>query len=106
MPQAYVKPYVKRHKNEAADAEAICEAVTRASMRFVATKRPEQQNGLMLHRQQAVVINAIRALLAEVWHCRAGWTKPLSSTQLGGMAPVFRLRLIEAQHRCHTDDRR
>jgi transposase len=41
MPPAYVKPYVKRQKNNAADAEAICEAVTRAKMRFVATKTPE-----------------------------------------------------------------
>ena len=72
MPPAYVKPYVKRHKNDAADAEAICEAVTRANMRFVATKTPEQQSGLMLHRtrhlfirQQTAVINAIRAHLAE-----------------------------------------
>jgi transposase len=43
MPPAYVKPYVKRHKNDAVDAEAICEAVTRPNMRFVATKTPEQQ---------------------------------------------------------------
>src|SRR5262249_7017973 len=50
MPPAYVKPYVKRHKNDAADAEAICEAVTRANMRFVATKTVEQQSCLMLHR--------------------------------------------------------
>ena len=48
MPAAYVKPYVKRQKNDAADAEAICEAVTRANMRFVATKTPEQQSCLML----------------------------------------------------------
>jgi transposase len=46
MPPAYVKPYVKRQKNDAADAEAICEAVTRANMRFVATKSPEQQGCL------------------------------------------------------------
>ncbi len=72
MPPAYVKPYVKRHKNDAADAEAICEAVTRANMRFVETKTPEQQSCLMLHRtrhlfirQQTAVINAIRAHLAE-----------------------------------------
>jgi transposase len=44
MPPAYVKPYVKRHKND--DAEAICEAVTRPNMRFVATKTPEQQSCL------------------------------------------------------------
>src|SRR6266498_3492091 len=55
MPPAYVKPYVKRHKNDAADAEAICEAVTRANMRFVATKTPEQQSCLMLHRTLAVI---------------------------------------------------
>ncbi len=72
MPPAYVKPYVKRQKNDAADAEAICEAVSRANMRFVATKTPEQQSCLMLHRtrhlfirQQTAVINVIRAHLAE-----------------------------------------
>jgi transposase len=72
MPPAYVKPYVKRQKNDATDAEAICEAVSRATMRFVETKTPEQQGCLMLHRtrhlfirQQTAVINAIRAHLAE-----------------------------------------
>jgi transposase len=73
MPPAYVKPCVKRQKNDATDAEAICEAVTRANMRFVATKTPEQQSGLVLHRtrhlfirQQTAVINAIQAHLAEL----------------------------------------
>ena len=72
MPPAYVKPYVKRHKNDAIDAEAICEAVTRPNMRFVATKTREQQSFMTLHRtrhlfirQQTSVINAIRAHLAE-----------------------------------------
>ena len=72
MPPVYVKPYVKRQKNDAADAEAICEAVTRPNMRFVATKTAEQQSCLTLHRtrhllmrQQNSVINAIRAHLAE-----------------------------------------
>src|ERR1700735_64402 len=72
MPPAYVKPYVKRQKNDMADAEAICEAVTRTNMRFVPTKTAEQQSGLVLHRarhlfirQQTSVINAIRAHLAE-----------------------------------------
>src|SRR6201988_2266207 len=72
MPAAYVKPYVKRQKNDATDAEAICEAVTRANMRFVETKTPEQQSCLMLHRtrhlfirQQTSVINAIRAHLTK-----------------------------------------
>src|ERR1700745_570218 len=50
MPPSYVKPYLKRQKNDAADAEAICEAVMRPSMRFVETKTAEQQSCLMLHR--------------------------------------------------------
>jgi transposase len=72
MPPAYVKPYVKRQKNDASDAEAICEAVARPNMRFVPTKTVEQQSCLMLHRarhlfirQQTAVINSIRAYLAE-----------------------------------------
>ncbi len=72
MPPAYVKPYVKRQKNDATDAEAICEAMRRPTMRFVETKTPEQQSCLMLHRarhlfirQQTAVVNAIRAHLAE-----------------------------------------
>ena len=72
MPPRYVKPYVKRNKNDAADAEAICEAVTRPNMRFVPIKTPEQQSVLMLHRtrqlfgrQRTSLINAIRAHMAE-----------------------------------------
>jgi len=72
MPPAYVKPYVKRQKNDAADAEAICEAVQRPSMRFVPIKSPEAQAGMVLHRtrhlfvrQMTAVGNAIRAHLAE-----------------------------------------
>ncbi len=72
MPARYVKPYVKRNKNDAADAEAICEAVTRPTMRFVEIKTPEQQSVLMLHRtrqlfvrQRTMLINAFRAHLAE-----------------------------------------
>ena len=72
MPPRYVKPYVKRNKNDAADAEAICEAVRRPTMRFVPVKTPEQQSVLMVHRsrelfirQRTTLINAIRAHLAE-----------------------------------------
>ncbi len=72
MPAHYVKPYVKRNKNDAADAEAICEAVTRPNMRFVAVKGPEQQSLMMVHRtrallvrQRTMVVNAMRAHLAE-----------------------------------------
>jgi transposase len=72
MPPRYVKPYVKRNKNDAADAEAICEAVTRPTMRFVPVKTVDQQSVLMLHRtrqlfirQRTMLINSIRAHLAE-----------------------------------------
>src|SRR6187399_810619 len=89
MPPAYVKPYVKRQKNDATDAEAICEAVTRANMRFVPTKTPEQQSCLVLHRtrhlfirQQTAVINSIRAYLAE----------------FGIIAPVGRKGVTELLH--------
>lgn len=72
IPPAYVKPYVKRQKNDAADAEAICEAVTRPSMRFVPVKSAERQSILVLHRtrdllmrQRTMLLNAIRGHLAE-----------------------------------------
>jgi transposase len=72
MPPRYVKPYVKRNKNDMADAEAICEAVTRPTMRFVAIKTPDQQSVLVLHRtrhlfvrQRTMLINSLRAHLAE-----------------------------------------
>src|ERR1700756_6068890 len=98
MPPAYVKPYVKRHKNDATDAEAICEAVTRANMRFVAIKTPEQQSCPILHRtrhllirQQTSVINAIRAHLAE----------------FGIVAPVGRQGMEELLHIvADTNDKR
>jgi transposase len=107
MPPAYVKPYVKRQKNDAADAEAICEAVTRANMRFVATKTPEQQSCLMLHRtrhlfirQQTAVIDSIRAHLAEF-----GMVAPVGRNgveellgivaALGGQLRVLKARILE-----------
>jgi transposase len=73
MPAKDVKAYVKRNKNDAADAEAICEAVRRPTMRFVAIKSAEQQAHLMQHRardllirQRTQLINALRAHLAEL----------------------------------------
>jgi transposase len=73
MPPAYVKPYVRRGKNDAADAAAICEAVTRPSMRFVPVKSVDQQAALMAHRsrdllirQRTQLINALRGHLAEL----------------------------------------
>ena len=73
MPPSYVKAYVKRSKNDANDAAAICEAVTRPSMRFVPMKSEQQQAGLMLHRsrqllvrQRTMLSNAIRGHMAEL----------------------------------------
>ena len=78
IPPVYVKPFVKRQKNDAADAEAICEAAQRPNMRFVAMKSEEQQaSGLvfrtrdLLVRQRTQTINAIRGHLAEY-----GWVAP------------------------------
>src|SRR6201997_3975077 len=75
MPPSYVKAYLKRSKNDANDAAAICEAVTRPSMRFVPIKSEQQQSGLMLHssrqllvRQRTMLSNAIRGQMAELRH--------------------------------------
>ena len=72
MPPGYVNAYVKRDKNDAADAEAICEAATRPSMRFVPVKTADQQSVLRLHRaraplvrQRTMRVNALRAHMAE-----------------------------------------
>jgi transposase len=72
MPAVYVKPYTKRGKSDAIDAEAICEAVTRPTMRFVPTKSAEQQSVVMLHRtrdllvrQRTMLVNALRGHLGE-----------------------------------------
>jgi len=72
LPPQYVKPYVKRGKNDAADAEAICEAMSRPSMRFVPVRTTENQADLMLHtardlllKQKTMLINAIRGHAAE-----------------------------------------
>jgi len=76
MPAHYVKAYIKRGKNDVADAEAICEAVTRPTMRFVAIKTREQQAVLVVHRtrellvrQRTQAVNALRGLLAEFGIC-------------------------------------
>ena len=86
MPPQYVKAYVKRGKNDAADAAAICEAVTRPSMRFVPVKTEEQQSALVMHRarellvrQRTQLINAVRGHLAEfgLVAARGPWNVPL-----------------------------
>jgi transposase len=85
MPPAYVKPYVRRQKNDKTDAAAICEAVTRPSMRFVAIKTIEQQSVQVLHRARELLItqrtqatNALRAHLAEF-----GFIFPLGKAGVG-----------------------
>ena len=86
MPPAYVKPYVKRGKTDAGDAEAICEAVSRPTMRYVAIKSCEQQAALTVHRtrdlfvkQRTQLVNMIRGLLAEFGiEIRRGITHALS----------------------------
>jgi len=91
MPPAYVRPYVKRQKNDAADAEAICEAVTRPTMRFVRIKSAEQQSimglhrvRLMLMRQRIQLSNAIRGHLSEY-----GLVAPVGRTGLARLIAVI-----------------
>ena len=95
MPAAYVKPYVKRGKTDAVDAEAICEAVTRPTMRFVAVKSKEQQALISIHRvrqlivrQKTQILNVIRGLLREFGH-------------VIGNGPVAAMRFVKA---CRAGD--
>jgi transposase len=92
MPAQYVKAYVKRNKNDAADAAAICEAVMRPTMRFVAVKTAEQQAALLLHRgrerlvrQRTALVNALRAHLAEF-----GVIAPLGLRNIGQLIAIVR----------------
>ena len=91
MPAQYVKPYVKRQKNDAADAEAIAEAVTRPTMRFVGQKSPEQQSAMMLHkvrlmlsRQRTMLSNALRSHMAEF-----GLVAPVGRTGLDQLVTII-----------------
>ena len=92
MPPAYVKPYVKRQKNDAADAEATCEAVTRPTMRFVEVKSPEQQSELVIHRTRMTLMrhrielsNTIRAHMAEF-----GLVAPIGRMGLQSLIEILR----------------
>jgi transposase len=91
IPPAYVKPFVKRQKNDAIDAEAICEAAQRPSMRFVAVKSEQQQAaGLvfrtrdLLVRQRTQLINAIRGHLTEY-----GWVAPKGPSHVAMLADLI-----------------
>ena len=94
MPAQYVKAYVKRNKNDAADAAAICEAVVRPTMRFVAVKTAEQQAAVLLHRgrerlvrQRTGLVNALRAHLAEF-----GIIAPQGLRNVGRLIAIVRER--------------
>ena len=111
MPPQYVKAYVKRGKNDAADAAAICEAVTRPSMRAVPVKTEDQQSALMMHRardllvrQRTQLINAVRGHLAEfgLVEAQGPWNVPrlLASMQEDRRVPELArqvLHLLAAQ---------
>lgn len=91
VPPAYVKPFVKRHKNDALDAEAICEAAQRPSMRFVAVKSEQQQAAAMVFRtrdlvvrQRTQLINAIRGHLTEY-----GWVAPKGPSHVAMLADIL-----------------
>jgi len=96
MPAAYVKPYVKRGKTDAVDAEAICEAVRRPTMRFVEVKTEDQQALLAIHRtrdlivrQRTQVVNMIRSLLREFGHVLRSGVEAVSA---------FSKRHLEGDH--------
>lgn len=98
IPPAYVKPFVKRHKNDAVDAEAICEAAQRPTMRYVAVKSAEQQaSGLvfrtrdLLVRQRTQLINAIRGHLTEY-----GWVAPKGPTHIATLGHLLDEEAITA----------
>ena len=91
IPPAYVKPYVRRQKNDAADAAAICEAVTRPTMRFVPIKSEDQQAALMLHRARSLLLSqrtglicAIRGHMAEL-----GLIAPRAVRNMGPLLEVL-----------------
>ena len=91
IPPAYVKPFVKRHKNDAVDAEAICEAAQRPTMRFVAVKSEEQQAAALVFRTRDLLVkqrtqlgNAIRGHLAEY-----GWVAPKGPSHLAMLADLL-----------------
>lgn len=91
IPPAYVEPFVKRHKNDAIDAEAICEAAQRSGMRFVAVKSEEQQAAVLVFRtcdlvvrQRTQFVNAVRGHLAEY-----GWVTPRGTAHMTMLADLL-----------------
>jgi len=88
MPPQYVKPYVKRSKNDATDAEAICEAVTRPTMRFVPIKATEQQASLMLHRTRDLLVKQ-RTMLANAFRSHLSEFGIIAATGMGNIAKLI-----------------
>ena len=82
IPPAYVKPYVKRGKTDAVDAEAICEAVTRPTMRFVEIKSPEQQATLFLHRVRQLIVRQRTQLINMMRGNRAQFDREGQNTEI------------------------
>jgi transposase len=112
LPAQYVRPYVKTNKNDAADAEAICEAMTRPTMRFVPIKSIAQQEILMLHRvrdqlmrQRTQLINAVRGHLAEL-----GLVGPERSHNIGILTAIVedvadgRVPAVARRALCHLTE--
>jgi len=91
MAPQFVKPYVKTNKNDARDAEAICEAVGRANMRFVAIKTPEQQALLALHRARQGFVRGAH---------RARQSNPRAAAELGLVMGKGRSQLEAPHSRC------
>jgi transposase len=106
LPPSYVKAYLKRSKNDANDAAAICEAVTRPSMRFVATKSEEQQSGLMLHRSRQLLVcqrtMLSNAIIADEQHDRIPAAARFSLGILARQYAVVRAQIVAIEKRIHA----
>src|ERR1051325_9101229 len=98
MPPSYVKAYLKRSKNDANDAAAICEAVTRPSMRFVPIKTKEQQTGLMLHRTRQLLVRQ-RTVLSTAPRGRLGELGIVSAKGRNGIGELLRIIADGADNR-------
>ena len=113
MPAKDVKAYVKRNKNDAADAEAICEAVRRPTMRFVQIKSVEQQARLMLHRardllmrQRTQLINALRAHMAELGVVAAQGREGITDGSMSASSRWCSAGSMSTRRRCASDGKR
>jgi len=95
MPPSYVKAYLKRSKNDANDAAAICEAVTRPSMRFVAVKTKEQQAALMLHRARQLLVRQRTMLSNAIRRHLPSWASYQPRAAIGPVSYSRSLRMMQ-----------